>query len=187
MSRATTAAQARERAQRASAAAGAIASGLIAAGIFGVLDDARLGTKILAGFAFAAWASTGLILMLGGSLGVREGQNELQAVNRSIFSGFVCACVAIALTLATFGVNVAFPGAAKKVRLTVVLTPAGQRAVVYACSRLTGKKEIAGKTDDDQVGRSVIALDLDESTCGRSGRVTILLKSTDVGAVIESG
>jgi len=186
----TAIAQARSRAQNTAVTAGAIGTLAIAAGAF-TLDDARLATRIAAGFALAAWVSTLLILMIASGRAVAAGQDEAGAVNRTITIGIYCAIGASAFTMATAVLAFVFPGGPKKVELTVVLTPAGQRTVSSVCSLLTGKDEIAGKATENQLGKSVTPLQLSESTCRATqaaGRtITLMLKTPDVGAVITGG
>jgi hypothetical protein len=176
---------ARSRAQAAYAIAAAIATALVTAGVLTDFKEQDDVVKVGGLLAIAAWMATALIYMLAVGVGVKplhsdehldsdkfvnavagNVKNEVDRVNNSIKSGWICALVAAGLTLGTFVLAffISKPVNVDEVKATITLTPRGRSNVAKLCKSKRGK-QLVGLLDQNTLEKARAKVRLGSSGC----------------------
>jgi len=195
---------ARTRAQTAYTIASAVATAIVAAGIFGDIAQRPTFVKVLGALALAAWLLTAGLFMhavagridpvvdgeqLDVSAFVRavitNARHERRVVVRRSATAMLAGSAAMALTLAAVVLAWLLPAPTEHVHGRVALSPAGAVQVQRLCgTRPDGG--IGGWYDPSKLADDVVAIDVDADDCGGSRRTLRLPGSMIRGALADA-
>jgi hypothetical protein len=192
---------ARTRAQTAYTIASAVATAIVAAGIFGGIDDATCAVKLLGVAALAAWLAAAALFMfaVAGRIDppVTGDQPDASAFVRAVVgnakferskigersaNALRMSLVAMAITLVAVIVAWMEPTSSRAVDGTVALSPAGVAHVALLCGARP-PNPMAGSFDPSSLTDEIVAIDVDASWCGNAKRTLRIRKVAIRGTI----
>lgn len=195
---------ARTRAQTAYTIASAVATAIIAAGIFGGIEDQSTGVKVLAVMALVAWLVAAGLFMFAvagqvtppnsgeepdGSAFVRAVIGNAHAERRAVAErserAMGASVVAMAITLVAVLATWLTPAKSTKAHGAVALTPRGARQVAALCEQAE-TKVVNGSFDPGKLAEPFVVVELDDGSCSGTARTVRLRKATVLGAIVDA-
>jgi len=182
-------AAARARAQAGYTIAAAIATALVTAGVFTDFEKRHVAVKVLGGLALGAWIASALTFMWAVSIGFFYKRRELrrmeritkqnlkrvievlrteeQRINVTIFVAVIFACVASAVTIATFlaALFVSPTIQANEQVATLVLGKHGQSTVQALCPHRPTTNTLSGKLDVGSLKKDLVDIVVPAGNC----------------------
>jgi hypothetical protein len=196
----TAADSARRRAQAAYTIASAVAAAIVAAGVFGNVDEARTAVKVLGVCSLVTWllAAAGYMWAVAGTVTglesgdqpdgssfVRAALNNVRAERKSVafwsLLAQITTLVAIALTGIAIGIAVFNPPDPEKRVATLILSGRGQVSVERLCGR-AGRK-VTGTLRTKSLSEIFVAIDVSPRRCPRSAGKVQIRRSDVIGVV----